>query len=76
MIRSMTGFASASREAQGQKVSVTAKSVNHRFLDLQIKAPSALAAVETRLRNLVQQKVTRGRVEIAIAVEWAAPPCR
>lgn len=74
MIRSMTGFASISREDDGQKVSVTAKSVNHRFLDLQIKAPGSLAAVEGRLRAAVQQRLTRGRVEIAIGLELAARP--
>jgi len=69
VIRSMTGFASISREADGQKVSVTAKSVNHRFLDLAIKAPSALGAIDGRLRALVQQRLTRGRVEISINLE-------
>jgi uncharacterized protein (TIGR00255 family) len=65
----MTGFASISREEVGQKVSVTAKSVNHRFLDMQIKAPGSLAGVESRLRNAVQQRLTRGRVEIAINLD-------
>lgn len=74
MIRSMTGFASISREENGQKVSVTAKSVNHRFLDLQIKAPGALAAIEGRLRSAVQQKLTRGRVELSIAMDLAMTP--
>lgn len=69
MIRSMTGFASVSREADGQKVGVTAKSVNHRFLDMAIKAPGALAAVEGRLRNAVQQRLTRGRVEVSVTLD-------
>jgi len=67
VIRSMTGFASVSREEAGQQVSVTVKSVNHRFLDVQVKMPSALAAVESRLKALVQQRLTRGRVEIALS---------
>ncbi len=70
----MTGFASISRETDGQKVSVTAKSVNHRFLDLAIKAPSALGSIDGRLRAVVQQRVTRGRVEISINLEMAAQP--
>ena len=69
MIRSMTGFASVSREEAGQKVSVTAKSVNHRFLDVALKAPQILAAVEARVRSLVQQRLTRGRVELALGLE-------
>jgi uncharacterized protein (TIGR00255 family) len=70
----MTGFASISREEDGTKVSVTAKSVNHRFLDLQIKSPGSLAAVEGRLRSAVQQRLTRGRVEIAVSLELATTP--
>jgi uncharacterized protein (TIGR00255 family) len=70
----MTGFASISREEAGQKVSVTAKSVNHRFLDMQIKAPGSLAAIEGRLKSAVQQKLTRGRVEIAVNLELSVAP--
>ena len=70
----MTGFASLSREHDGQKVGVTAKSVNHRFLDLAIKAPSALGAIDGRLRTVVQQRLTRGRVEISISLETPVQP--
>lgn len=69
MIRSMTGFASVSREEQGQKVSITAKSVNHRFLDLAVKAPQALAAAEARVRAIVQQRLTRGRIELTMSLD-------
>ncbi len=55
MIRSMTGFAALSREENGDKVSVTIKSVNHRFLDVLLKAPQMLAPVEGRVKSLVQQ---------------------
>jgi uncharacterized protein (TIGR00255 family) len=72
VIRSMTGFASISRESDGQKVGVTAKSVNHRFLDMAIKAPSALSAIDGKLRAVVQQRLTRGRVEISINLEMPA----
>jgi uncharacterized protein (TIGR00255 family) len=67
----MTGFASVSRDEGGERAAVTIKSVNHRFLDISIKAPSVVAALEPRLRAAVQQRVTRGRVEVAIAVETA-----
>jgi uncharacterized protein (TIGR00255 family) len=67
VIRSMTGFASVRREEAGQQVSVTVKSVNHRFLDVQVKMPSALASTESRLKSLVQQRLTRGRVEVQLS---------
>ena len=43
MIRSMTGFASVSREQAAQRISVTVKSVNHRFLDIALKSSLLLA---------------------------------
>jgi uncharacterized protein (TIGR00255 family) len=76
VIRSMTGFAAVSREESGDKVSVTLKSVNHRFLDVQIKAPQMLASVEQRIRVLLQQGLTRGRVEVAVFLERTAAPAR
>ena len=76
MIRSMTGFASVSREESGEKVNVTIKSVNHRFLDLLVRAPHTLAAVESRVRAILGQKLTRGRIEVTLSVEFTALPPR
>lgn len=76
MIRSMTGFASLSREAAGEKVSVTVKSVNHRFLDVVVKLPHALAPLESRLRAEINQRLTRGRVEVSLSAEVTTPPER
>jgi len=72
----MTGFASVSRETDGVSVGVTVKSVNHRFLDMQVKAPSALAGLESRIKGLIQQRLTRGRVEIAVACDDTTEPTR
>jgi uncharacterized protein (TIGR00255 family) len=69
MIKSMTGFASLTRDEASVTISVTIRAVNHRFLDVQLRSPAALAAIESRLRALVQQHVARGRVEVAIAVQ-------
>ena len=69
MIKSMTGFASLTREGERATVTVTAKGVNHRFLDLQLRMPSALSPIEGRLRGIAQQKVARGRLEIGITLQ-------
>ena len=69
MITSMTGFASATHEAEGATTSVTVKSVNHRFLDLQLRVPSTLAAAENALRTQIQQRLARGRVEVTVTVQ-------
>ena len=76
MIRSMTGFASVSREDEGGRVTITIKSVNHRFLDIALKVPGALAAIENHVRSMVQQRLTRGRIEIALSVESTTPAPR
>jgi uncharacterized protein (TIGR00255 family) len=76
VIRSMTGFASISRDAGGDKVSVMLKSVNHRFLDVQLKAPQSLASLEQRVKSVLQQSLTRGRVEATIFVERTSAPAR
>ncbi len=69
MITSMTGFASATHEAESATTSVTVKSVNHRFLDVQLRVPAALAAAENALRTQIQQRLARGRVEVTVVVQ-------
>src|SRR5688572_7578934 len=72
----MTGFAAVSRSEKDQTVHVTLKSVNHRFLDLAIKAPSSLAGLEARIRTAVSERLARGRVEVTVIVESTLPPER
>src|SRR5829696_2464292 len=50
MIKSMTGFASLTDDDEAATITVTVRSVNHRFLDLQLRMPPTLAAVESRRR--------------------------
>jgi uncharacterized protein (TIGR00255 family) len=69
VIKSMTGFASLTREDPAAIVSVTIKSVNHRFLDLQMRVPSMLQHLEGALRARVQAAVARGRVEVAVSLQ-------
>lgn len=70
MIKSMTGFAALTREDAAATVSVTIKSVNHRFLDLQLRVPTMLQHLEAPLRAQVQGAVARGRVEVAVSVQF------
>lgn len=76
MIRSMTGFAAVARDGAAGTVNVTIKSVNHRFLDVVVKAPQSLGALEARAKALVQQKLTRGRVEITLGADVRELPDR
>ena len=74
MIKSMTGFASLTDDDEAATIAVTVRSVNHRFLDLQLRLPPTLAPIEPRLRALVQQRVARGRVEVMVAVQQRRAP--
>ncbi|HXH05056.1 MAG TPA: YicC/YloC family endoribonuclease, partial [Vicinamibacterales bacterium] len=74
MVRSMTGFASLAREAEGWSIGVTIRAVNHRFLDVQVRLPPALSALEPRIRSEVQRRLHRGRVEVTVAATSLRPP--
>ena len=65
----MTGFASLTRDEEAAAIGVTLRAVNHRYLDLQVRLPQALAALEPKLRALVQQRLGRGRVELNVSVQ-------
>jgi uncharacterized protein (TIGR00255 family) len=74
MIKSMTGFASVTHEDEGATIGVTVRSVNHRYLDLQLRAPQVLSQLESRLRACVQARVARGRVEVAVSLQLRQEP--
>jgi uncharacterized protein (TIGR00255 family) len=74
MINSMTGFASLTRDDETAAVGVTVRSVNHRFLDLQLRLPSPLSDLEPRVRALVQTRLSRGRVEVSISLHMRQVP--
>jgi uncharacterized protein (TIGR00255 family) len=69
MIKSMTGFASLTRDDERGAIGVTIRAVNHRFLDLQVRLPAAIADLEPRLRAIVQKHLARGRVEISVSLQ-------
>jgi uncharacterized protein (TIGR00255 family) len=74
MFRSMTGFASLTREEGRATIGVTIRAVNHRYLDVQLRIPPALAAAENRLRGVLQKQVARGRIELNVSLQWREPP--
>jgi uncharacterized protein (TIGR00255 family) len=74
MIKSMTGFTSIAREEERATVVVTIRTLNHRYLDLQLRIPQALAAIEPEVRSLVGQRVARGRVELSVSLQLRQAP--
>lgn len=69
MIRSMTGFGRGEAASTLGKVSVEMKSVNHRYLDLNIKMPRKFNALEGDIRNYIKEHIQRGKVDIYINYE-------
>jgi uncharacterized protein (TIGR00255 family) len=68
MIYSMTGYASASQDLPTGSLAAELKSVNGRYLDVQFRLPEELRAAEPALRELIQARVARGKVECRVAV--------
>jgi len=69
-IYSMTGFARVqARLSDHLSYTLTLKSVNHRFLDLQLRLPQGLDALETELRKALKDNLVRGHVELALSID-------
>ena len=69
-IRSMTGYAQVKSQAgDGVSFSLSLKSVNHRFLDPQLRLPAEMDQLEIKLRRLLKEKLARGHVEVTLVVE-------
>lgn len=67
-IRSMTGYASASRELPQGTLSLELRSVNNRFLDLQFRMPEEARVCEPLLRERIAARIARGKVECRVSV--------
>lgn len=69
-IRSMTGYAQVkSQAADGSSFVLSLKSVNHRFLDLQLRLPPEMDELEVKLRRVLKDRLARGHVEVTVNLE-------
>ncbi len=69
MIKSMTGFGRCEVSENNRKFTVEMKSVNHRYLDVNIKMPKKLNFFEAAIRGLLKDYIQRGKVDIFISYE-------
>lgn len=77
MILGMTGYGRGQREQSGLSVAVEIRTVNHRFADVQLRMPRALAAMEPELRRSIGKRIGRGRADVFVRLEYAqGKPCR
>src|SRR2546422_2979076 len=67
-IRSMTGFGRAEGGGDATTVTVEARAVNHRHLDVALRLPRAFASFEMDARRLIQSRLERGRIDVAVQI--------
>ncbi|MBU3950216.1 MAG: YicC family protein [Proteobacteria bacterium] len=68
MIKSMTGFASSEKTGENFEVVTEARTYNSKYLDVNLRLPHEYSALEERIRGLIGSMVSRGRIEIKIAI--------
>jgi uncharacterized protein (TIGR00255 family) len=69
----MTGFAAVAAELPGCSLAVELRSVNHRYLDLQLRLPDELRVLEAQVRELLAAELKRGKVDCRISLNHALP---
>lgn len=67
-IRSMTGYATTTKESVAGTITIELKSVNSRFLDLQFRMNDDLRAIEPTLREAIMKQTSRGKVECRLSI--------
>jgi len=66
----MTGYARVTGKVEGGRAfTLSLKSVNHRFLDLQFRLPSESDGLEMKLRRVLKEKMTRGHVDVTVSLD-------
>ncbi len=69
MIKSMTGFGRGIYQSEDVVIRATISTVNHRFIDIQLRMPEELIGLELRVRGLIQKFCKRGRINVTILIE-------
>ncbi|MGK2857397.1 MAG: YicC/YloC family endoribonuclease [Thermoanaerobaculia bacterium] len=75
MVNSMTGFGRASATVGGRfHVTVTAKSVNHRYLEVSVRLPEFLWELESQVRAIASESMSRGKIDISVRAQRVNDP--
>ena len=72
MIKSMTGYGRAVKGFEGREITVELRSVNNRFLDCNIKMPRQFSYTEDRIKQMVKEHISRGKVDVFITINNTA----
>ena len=71
MIKSMTGFGKSEVRLKSGKVTVEIKTVNHKFFDATLKLPNGIVIFEDRIKEILQKKIKRGKVNLNLSCDGA-----
>ena len=71
--KSMTGYAQARVEQDGWSLRISLRSVNHRFLDLHLRLPEGFELFESRIRQILRERVPRGHIDVTVHFEPVGP---
>ncbi|MBQ5425605.1 MAG: YicC family protein [Pseudobutyrivibrio sp.] len=71
----MTGYGKGFAENESARVTIEMKSVNHRYLDLNIKLPKKLNFLESLIRNKISESIFRGKVDVYITLNEHSDAC-
>ena len=72
MIKSMTGYGSASGSCDKLAITVELRSVNNRFLDCSVRIPRGYIAAEEPIKSMVQSRISRGKVDVYVTIDASA----
>ncbi|MFS8650907.1 MAG: YicC/YloC family endoribonuclease [Caldibacillus sp.] len=73
---SMTGFGQGKRETADFTVTVDLRTVNHRFLDFHIRMPHMYLPLETKIKKIIQEHISRGRIDCYVTIQILNPQNR
>ena len=65
-MKSMTGYGRAKIENDTREYIVEVKSVNHKYLDINIKLPKTLFCIEDKIRKVISNKISRGKIDVFV----------
>ena len=69
MIKSMTGYGKATLNIENRNYQIEIKSVNHRYLDFNIKLPKTLTYLEEDIKKIISEKIKRGKIDVFVTFE-------
>ncbi len=69
MIKSMTGYGKQNLSVEGREYQIEIKSVNHRYLDINVKIPKAISYLEETIKKEISNKIKRGKIDVFVSFE-------